>query len=280
MQSLRGNLANIPNALSNLISTTASSPVDGTNFEAPASPSFDGSDTHYDTLASVSGDDSSDKSHALPNSLIKEQWQLVLDQDASIDDLTNAIEKCKELVLNTDECTAERKWLVRHLVELRFRLREMEDSNIDHLKTAASYRVCPSFLYFICIHNYYLYTLSYVHVSLLCFHQIILGHHFVDHHNQKLNQTATRPHCDHCTGIIWSVVQASYVCIDCNFRVHYKCLESILRICAHVITSERKEPFDEICPENGLSFQAYKCAECNTSLSFSEYMLASLNSRC
>lgn len=137
MQSLRGNLANIPNALSNLISTTASSPVDGTtNFEAPTSPSFDS-----DTMASVSGDDSSDKSHAIPNSLIKEQWQLVLDQDASIDDLTNAIEKCKELVLNTDECSAERKWLVRHLVELRFRLREMEDSNIDHSKTSASYRV-------------------------------------------------------------------------------------------------------------------------------------------
>lgn len=112
MQSLRGNLANIPNALSNLISTTASSPVDGTNFEAPTSPSFDS-----DTLASVSGDDSSDKSHAIPNSLIKEQWQLVLDQDVSIDDLTNAIEKCKELVLNTDECSTECKWLVRHLVE-------------------------------------------------------------------------------------------------------------------------------------------------------------------
>lgn len=135
MQSLRGNLAGIPNALSNLISTTAS-PIDGTNCLPPASPSFDS-----DTLTSVSGDDSSDKSHAIPNSLIKEQWQLVLDQDASIDDLTNAIEKCKELVLNTDECTTERKWLVRHLVELRFRLREMEDANVDHSRTGASYRV-------------------------------------------------------------------------------------------------------------------------------------------
>lgn len=105
-----------------------------------------------------------------------------------------------------------------------------------------------------------------------CAFQIILGHHFVDHHshNQKV-QTTARPHCDHCTGIIWSVVQASYICIDCNFRVHYKCLESIVRVCAHVITSERKEPLDEICPENGLSFQQYKCTECNTSLSFSEY---------
>lgn len=88
MQSLRGNLANLPNALSHLINTTAL-PVEGTNFVPPTSPSFDS-----DTLT-VSGDDSSDKSHAIPNSLIKEQWQLVLDQDATIDDLTNAIEKCK-----------------------------------------------------------------------------------------------------------------------------------------------------------------------------------------
>lgn len=134
MQSLRGNLASLPNALSNLINTTAS-PVDGTNFVPPTSPSFDS-----DTLT-VSGDDSSDKSHAIPNSLIKEQWQLVLDQDATVDDLTNAIEKCKELVLNTDECSTERKWLVRHLVELRFRLREMEDANADHSRTGASFRV-------------------------------------------------------------------------------------------------------------------------------------------
>ncbi|XP_055313344.1 differentially expressed in FDCP 8 homolog isoform X2 [Sitodiplosis mosellana] len=233
MQSLRGNLASLPNALSHLIST-ATSPVEGTNCLPPnlTSPSFDS-----DTVASVSGDDSSDKSHAIPNSLIKEQWQLVLEEDATIDELTTAIEKCKELVLKTDECSTERKWLVRHLVELRFRLREMEDANVDHSKTWASYR-------------------------------IILGHHFVDHHNQKPSQTTVRPHCDHCTGIIWSVVQASYICIDCNFRVHYKCIESIVRVCAHVITSERKEPLDDICPETGLSFQAYKCAECNTSLSF------------
>lgn len=135
MQSLRGNLASLPNALSNLIST-ATSPVDGTNFLPSTSPTFDN-----DTLTSVSGDDGSDKSHAIPNSLIKEQWQLVLEEDATIDELTTAIEKCKELVLNTDECSTERKWLVRHLVELRFRLREMEDANVDHAKIGASYRV-------------------------------------------------------------------------------------------------------------------------------------------
>lgn len=84
---------------------------------------------------------------AIPVSLIKEQCQLILDQNASIDDLTNAIEKCKELVLNTDECSTERKWLVRHLVELRFRLKEMEEVNSDTAKTGSMYKVtvlvCP-----------------------------------------------------------------------------------------------------------------------------------------
>lgn len=139
MQSLRGSIASLPNTLSNLISNTniATSPVDGQNLIAslPTSPSIERD------ASVVSGDDGSDKSHAIPSSLIKEQWQLILDQDATINDLSNAIEKCKELVLSTDECSDERKWIVRHLVELRFRLREMEDANIDQPKTTSAYKV-------------------------------------------------------------------------------------------------------------------------------------------
>lgn len=140
MQSLRGSIANLPNALSNLISNTniSTSPIDGTSanmISSPITPTIE-----HDASVISSGDDGSDKSHAIPTSLIKEQWQLVLDQDASMDDLTNAIEKCKELVLNTDECSDERKWLVRHLVELRFRSREMEDT--DQSRAGSSYKVC------------------------------------------------------------------------------------------------------------------------------------------
>lgn len=144
MQSLRGSIASLPNALSNFIFTSAnaSSPIDGTsadesNHFLPQSNSL----MDNDGLASLSGDDGSDKSHAIPNNLIKEQWQLILDQDATADELNNAIERCKELVLNTDENTNERKWLVRHLVELRFRLREMEDAAIDQNKNGSSYKV-------------------------------------------------------------------------------------------------------------------------------------------
>lgn len=82
---------------------------------------------------------------SIPNTLIKEQCQLILDQNASVDDLTNAIEKCKELVLSTDECSTERKWLVRHLVELRFRLREIDDANqTDQSKRSSMYKVFDS----------------------------------------------------------------------------------------------------------------------------------------
>lgn len=79
---------------------------------------------------------------SIPNTLIKEQCQLILDQNASVEDLTNAIEKCKELVLITDECSTERKWLVRHLVELRFRLKEIDDANqTDQSKQISMYKV-------------------------------------------------------------------------------------------------------------------------------------------
>lgn len=48
-------------------------------------------------------------------------------QNASVEELDNAIDRCKELVIDSDECSSERKWLVRHLVELRFRLKEIQD---------------------------------------------------------------------------------------------------------------------------------------------------------
>lgn len=102
-----------------------------------------------------------------------------------------------------------------------------------------------------------------------CHQQVILGHHFVDYQAKSI--PTTKQHCDNCTGIIWSVVQASYICVDCNFCVHHKCVENVIRVCANVIASERKEPLDEICPEIGLSFQQYECTECHASLSFSKY---------
>lgn len=42
---------------------------------------------------------------------------------------------------------------------------------------------------------------------------VILGHHFVPGRVINANTVAkVRQYCDHCSGVIWSVVQASFVC--------------------------------------------------------------------
>lgn len=198
--------------------------------------------------SSQSGEEIFEKSQAIPNSLIKEQWQLILGQSASINELQIAVERCKELVLNTNECSEERKWLVRHLVELRFHLRELKEAIEDTNNINNTSTEIPK-------------------------SKVILGHHFIIRTLTRSLPTVVREYCDHCTGIIWNVVQSSYQCSDCGFIVHYKCLSNVIRICAHVIASERKYPILEICPEIGLAAQSYKCGEpqCHTPLHFSEY---------
>ncbi|XP_059615219.1 differentially expressed in FDCP 8 homolog isoform X2 [Phlebotomus argentipes] len=198
----------------------------------PVAASFSSSSTHSDEIST-----SSEVSQAIPHALIREQWQLVLGQEASMVDLQSAIELCRRLVLEYDEGSLERKWIVRHLVELRFRLREIQDVVEDPEGVAP-----PST-------------------------RVILGHHFV---TRQLLNVSQKQFCDHCTGIIWSVVQASYICSDCSFCVHHKCLSSVLRVCAHVVATDRKLPTDDICPEVGLAEQKYKCAECSVPLTFTK----------
>lgn len=178
-------------------------------------------------------DDILERSQAIPYALIKEQWQLVLDQEATIPEIETAILKCKDMVQQCTDNSDERKWLVRHLIELRHRLRELQDVDSD-----------PD--------------------AVLPETKVILGHHFVTHKNSPPKY---KLHCDHCSGIIWNVVQASYICTDCSFAVHHKCIRNVIRICAHVITTERNLPIECICPEIGLAFQKYTCAECGTQLS-------------
>ncbi|XP_055528796.1 differentially expressed in FDCP 8 homolog [Wyeomyia smithii] len=172
-------------------------------------------------------------SHAIPLALIKEEWQLVLGCEASIPEIEFAIDKCKDLVLRTSTTKTEnRNWLVRHLIELRHRLKELQDVDNDPDAVPTGMKV-------------------------------ILGHHFVAHKSYP----KCKVFCDHCSGIVWNVMQASYRCSDCSFTVHHKCIRNVIRICAHVITAERKLPIECICPEIGLAFQKYTCAECGSQLS-------------
>lgn len=232
---LRESLASIPGAL--------------TNFLIENAPVYLNTSTSSSTPSSFSAtDDGCEKSLPIPASLIKEQWQLIFNSDATVGNVKKAIDTCRELVLESNECSEERKWLVRHLVDLRFTLKELIDAELDPNETGPSIKT-------------------------------VVGHHFKTFQVGKGLQNV-RNFCDYCTGIIWSVVQSSYICTDCKFLVHQKCIDNILRVCAHVVASERKLPITNICPEIGLAAQSYKCAECNTSLSFSKYRCMYLHAFC
>ncbi|XP_022899787.1 differentially expressed in FDCP 8 homolog isoform X1 [Onthophagus taurus] len=176
----------------------------------------------------------------LPPALVTEELQLALNKEATESELKKAVERCKELVLNCEQCSVERRWLVRHLIELRLRLQECREALVDpnHPRNKSS------------------------GVS----RRVIRGHHL---NLQPLLRSSQSKYCDHCTGIIWSVVQAWYECEDCGFSCHHKCLSSIVRDCAHIIASERGGYELRICPETGMSAQKYLCAECKTPLAVS-----------
>ncbi|CAG9833378.1 unnamed protein product [Diabrotica balteata] len=177
------------------------------------------------------------ESDLVPASLASEELKLALNKEATEEELLKAITRCKSLILESDHCSEERKWLVRHLIELRLRLEECKDAMNDPLHPRN-------------------------HSSGVS-KRVIKGHHL---HLQPLLRHASSKYCDHCTGTIWSVVQAWYECEDCEYACHHKCLASIVRECAHVIASE-KGCFDyDICPELGLSAQRYLCAECKSPL--------------
>lgn len=259
MQSLKDGIWNLPSTVNSLLgredqvddhnnnaTTSSGDDGDGDNGKKDADELSDnddgmvaaieeqdiGADSMANSLMSVE-EDILDRSHAIPFGLIREQWQLVLDWDASMPEMEDAIRKCKELVLRcNDDESEEKKWLVRHLIELRYRLRELQDVDNDPDALPPETKV-------------------------------ILGHHFVANRNNPKYKV----HCDHCSGLIWNVVQASYICTDCSFAVHHKCIRNVIRICAHVITTERNLPIECICPEIGLAFQKYTCAECGSQLS-------------
>ncbi|KAL6429183.1 hypothetical protein ACFW04_008134 [Cataglyphis niger] len=144
------------------------------------------------------------------------------------------VHKCKLMVLESAECSDERKWLVRRLIELRLRAQELRETSDENLFET----------------------------------RVILGHHFVP---QKYYITTSGPvYCDHCSGAIWAMLQSWYMCSDCKFSCHWKCLNNVCRVCVHVIASEAGgyTYTKDICPEQGLSKQSYRCAECKVRITF------------
>ncbi|XP_076228931.1 differentially expressed in FDCP 8 homolog isoform X4 [Nomia melanderi] len=179
-------------------------------------------------------DDSSDSKGAIPFTLKSVETILSLSKATCEEDLKEMVEKCKQMVLESAECSDERKWLVRRLIELRLRVQELRETSEENLLET----------------------------------QVILGHHLIP---QKYHITTSGPvYCDHCSGAIWTMLQSWYMCNDCKFSCHWKCLNSICRVCVHVVASEAGgyTYTKDICPEQGLSNQGYRCAECKVKITF------------
>ncbi|KAK2578698.1 hypothetical protein KPH14_011665 [Odynerus spinipes] len=179
-------------------------------------------------------DDSSDSKGSVPFNLKSVEPLVSLSKATSEEQVQRMVQKCKQMVLESAECSDERKWLVRRLIELRLRVQELRETSDKNLLET----------------------------------HVILGHHLVP---QKYHINTSGPiYCDHCSGTIWTVLQSWYMCSDCRFCVHWKCLNNICRVCVHVVASEAGgyTYTKDICPERGLSSQGYRCAECKVRITF------------
>jgi hypothetical protein len=145
-------------------------------------------------------------------------------------ELEKLVDKIKMMLTETEEMSNHRKWLIRKLIEARYRL-----AHIDALREDVK-------------------SEDYTKIS---------GHSF-----KVLKQVSSKRvfMCDLCCNpIIW-ILQQSYICGECFYVVHVKCLKYVTRICAHIVVSEKGRPETRICPEIGLAAQTYRCAECKIQL--------------
>ncbi|CAK9802496.1 Differentially expressed in FDCP 8 homolog [Anthophora quadrimaculata] len=179
-------------------------------------------------------DDSSESKSVMPFSLKSVENLLSLSKATCEEELKEMVQKCKQMVLESAECSDERKWLVRRLIELRLRVQELRETSAENLPET----------------------------------QVILGHHLIP---QKYYVATYGPaYCDHCSEAIWTMLQSWYMCSDCKFCCHWKCLSNICRVCVHVVASEAGgyTYTKDICPEQGLANQGYRCAECKVPITF------------
>lgn len=149
-------------------------------------------------------------------------------------ELSQVIDKCKSLIFESEVTSSQHKWLVRKLVELRYRHVQLKsDKEYENGKEVA-----------------------------------VSSHIFKS--NKQL--PSKRIFCDLCTNCIW-IFQQCYTCINCSFNAHSKCVKYIIRTCSHVIVCEKGVPESRICPEIGLALQSYRCAECRIQLMNKQFYL-------
>jgi len=108
---------------------------------------------------------------------------MLFQNDASlttVEDLMDAIEHVKSLVLETEAISPERQKLVRRLVELRLKLQDIKDVTEELEPVTDELRIVQS-------------------------HQFLLQKQYLHHH-------LSPQYCDRCGGVIWTVIQNFYRC--------------------------------------------------------------------
>ncbi|XP_036159247.1 differentially expressed in FDCP 8 homolog isoform X4 [Myotis myotis] len=146
---------------------------------------------------------------------------------SDIQQLRQAIEECKQVILELPEQSERQKDAVVRLIHLRLKLQELKDPNEDE----------PNI-------------------------RVLLEHRFYKEKSKSVKQT-----CDKCNTIIWGLIQTWYTCTGCYYRCHSKCLNLISKPCVRSKVSHQAEYELNICPEAGLDSQDYRCAECRAPIS-------------
>ncbi|NXV16686.1 DEFI8 protein, partial [Cepphus grylle] len=141
--------------------------------------------------------------------------------------LRQAIEECKRVILALPEQSERQKDAVVRLIHLRLKLQELKDPGEDE----------PNI-------------------------RVVLEHRFYKEKSKSVKQM-----CDKCSTIIWGLIQTWYTCTGCYYRCHSKCLPLVSKPCVRAKVSHQAEYQLSICPESGLDSQDYRCAECRAPVS-------------
>ncbi|NWW54031.1 DEFI8 protein, partial [Pedionomus torquatus] len=144
--------------------------------------------------------------------------------------LRQAIEECKRVILALPEHSERQKDAVVRLIHLRLKLQELKDPGEDE----------PNI-------------------------RVVLEHRFYKEKSKSVKQM-----CDKCSTIIWGLIQTWYTCTGCYYRCHSKCLPLVSKPCVRAKVSHQAEYQLSICPESGLDSQDYRCAECRAPVSLRE----------
>eukprot|EP00111_Clytia_hemisphaerica_P023769 TCONS_00070039-protein len=147
---------------------------------------------------------------------------------SSTEELENAIATCKQLIKQTPEKSTRKKDLVQQLIQLRLKLHEIKEKPSEVVQTNV---------------------------------KKVLGHHFL-----KPEKLANSIPCDACSSTIYPMLQTVYMCRDCGFHCHRKCLRTIDKGCIFGKQTINSTCETRICPQISLAQQQFRCADCHQRL--------------